>query len=82
MQKQVLKTYKGWNLVEISEMSYFKNGKANLHMARRYHIQNEDPEIITGIFNIKTKKEALKEWSQFKKTHSIGGAELKEECFK
>lgn len=89
---QTLKTYGKWQLNKYSELKYFKNGRANMHMAISYCIEFDnaalyketnslDGHVETGIFWIKTKAEAMKEWSQFKKTHSIGGAELRSELF-
>lgn len=89
-----LKIYGNWRLTQCSTLKYFKKGRANMHMSTVYHIEYDNvgvwtamgrPEnfnqIDTGVFNIKTKAEALKEWTQFKRTHVLGGAELKTDLF-
>jgi hypothetical protein len=84
---QTLQTYGKWQLNKYSQLKYFKNGRANMHVAITYCIEQADvvdteTQVATGIFWIKTKTEALKEWREFKRTHCIGGAKLREEVIK
>jgi hypothetical protein len=80
---QTLKTYGNWQLNSYSSTKYgfYKTGRGRIYVATTYRIENVNPEIETGVFNIPTKKEALKLWAEFKRTHSIGGAELRAELF-
>ncbi len=79
----ILKTYGDWQLVSCSNTKYgfYANGRGRIYAEVSYHIQHADPAIDTGIFNMKTKKDALKEWKAFKASHSIGGAELRNNLF-
>lgn len=40
-----------------------------------------DLDVRSGVFWIQTEKQALKDWSEFIKTRSLGGAELRDELF-
>lgn len=78
---ETLKTYGQWQLNKYSRLKYFKNGRANMHVAVSYCIEHTELQDGTGIFWIQTKAEAMKLWTEFKKTHSIGGCELRSELF-
>jgi hypothetical protein len=83
---ETLKTYGQWKLNKYAKTKYFKNGRANLHVEITYCIEHDDlvdsdTQVATGIFWIQTKAEALKHWSELKRTHSIGGSELRADLF-
>lgn len=88
---ETLKTYGQWQLNKYSRLKYFKNGRAIMHVAVSYCIEfdnagawtkdNKHEHVETGIFWIKTKTEAMKLWTEFKKTHSLGGCGLRSELF-
>lgn len=86
-----LKTNGYWELNKYSTLKYFKNGKANMHVETSYCIEfnnskyyedhGTDLDVSTGVFWIKTLRDANKEWNNFKKTRTLSGAVLKVELF-
>lgn len=87
---EIVKSYGAWLLTKYARTKYFKNSKPNLHVEIVYCIEHksrfeltcDDPNRIeTGIFWVKGQREALRTWSEFKRTHSIGGATLRDELF-
>lgn len=87
---ETLKTYGQWQLNKYAKLKYFKNGRANMHVETTYCIEhssrftlccNDPNRIETGSFWIKTKREALNEWTSLVKRHELGGCALRAELF-
>jgi len=91
IQGTIIKTHVLWELIQYKELKYFKNGRANIHIKASYCIEfnnakawswnKHHEDIDTGMFWIKTKKEALAAWTLFLKTQELGGVKLKKELF-
>lgn len=88
MSRTILKQKNQWCLVQYKELSYFKNGRANMHIKTSFCIEhvsqfdNKNLEPVeTGCFWIKTKKEANSIFSKLIKTHVLNGVSLKAELF-
>lgn len=58
-----------WQLNAYSQTKYgrYASGRGRIYVETRYHIQHRDPAMDGGVYNIKTKKEALKIWAEFLK---------------
>lgn len=87
---ETIQTYGQWQLNKYSQLKYFKNGRSNMHVAVSYCIEHTSRftlpcddvnRVETGTFWIRTKGEAMREWRQFKATHSLGGCALRAELF-
>lgn len=79
--KRVLKEFSGWQLVRVTQLKYFKKGRANMHVEVRYHVEHQNPDVMTGCFNMTNKKEALAVWKLLIKNRELGGAKLKDDLF-
>lgn len=85
---EILKQAKGWKLTKTSNLKYFKNGRANMHIEVRYHVEKiytsieqemieRDQRVASGCFWIPTKKEALRIFNTLIKTGYLEGVPVK-----
>jgi hypothetical protein len=86
--RQVLKSFGDWELVKVGETRHFKNGRPNLHVQIRYHIEkvytsieqqeiNESRRVASGYFNMISKTEANKVWRELTKQGTLNGIPVK-----